>query len=1416
MSTLSLAFICLTLTPVVTGPSPLANGGFEHPKGWSGNAPSDWGDCAGAFARVEAEPHSGAWCGEIRGVRLRYMAAASRVAVSREQPFLLRAWVRTALTPGEGAFLAASFSKGGRYSHVRTSARLTGKRPWTLLELLLPPESRQEADSVQISFRVESQTGAGVAWVDDVELLPVTLPPPPPRAVQEQARQLQLARTMLVEREFWTERLAALRQRKRDLESLLASTPEAWQMTKPSPRSREALEASVPDDSAWIKGQLHRLAEVPGLKAACLAELETTLHLKRRLDSSPEKRRAWLRAQLPGPRQPLPPAPPQPLHADLARVLAEAQPPASGDLGEIATQAGLSPDAWLRSQVEVPTGEAGDELLAVLRAPDGSVIRWLAQPAGQPSTRFELHDLPVTAWTPELPLLYDWAVALRRQGRILELRRAPVAFREIAVVPGDLSGTMRHAWGWAAEDWSFLLNGQPWFPRGTVLNDLPRFPEEGSALLRELGLEFNRNYGYQTGPITSRLGDCFRRDGLLLLAALGPHFQEVTSFASRKEGFEPFRASLREDRALVHNPAVMAIQVGNEAELPVWGADLGASYGEDLWQPFEESLAILREESAPAVPLSYVRAGSYKAVAPVPAEDYSGINQYAGRYWGSRRTISADLGGLAFHAAAAGKPYGITEWFGPKYSWATSGISGVDEAGAARYLVDYQQAMERAPGAVLSTQFVLNWVVTPVEDLTTLPYPEARQRREQWTWSLQQGTPWYPHVFPSLLTDTPGRQQLRGMNSPLRDLVETPGRLLVSGPLEDAKLCAEWLRQLGRTVEVLPPGQLPSPEAARFSLLLLSPGHSPEPWLQAAALSSAPAPAPGSFALRRRLLPADPDRLLVVLCGGSPAGYQAGLERLRGDAAALTAAYAQRASCRRLLALVDTESSAWERYVTDTAMRGWFVARDDLRLRLDPGEILTPNGERQPAFADLALVLVAARRALEPGEVAALQTLAQLGVEVVWSASSLQANPLPGVHLGAPQSLEESVPVASWANQPLPLGDLGHIRAEPLRTFGALSPGGQIYRAATTARAVQAPGEVAARAGNQPVVVRQPLGKGAFWYCGADLASMADALTRTTQRGVNHHLYDRDTACGLERWFRLLTNAGARQVSPRPASRPRLRCDVQLDHLVLPPGAPLGATVVVRDQDGTLTDATLRGAVRAPSGSNYSGMPGAWTPLTRLSPGRYRLEVPAAELPPAADTSILDSQLLGVWISAESPGYVGDWTVASLAGARTGSEAQRWERLVEEIQKDLVRIPLSVNDESQYVEIRGTLTVELPLQAGVASRLRVKIWQIESDEGNDAMEEAELLLRPASGPPRVFPLAPGKVLCGPKQAAVKSRPADAVIVTSEHPFEVEIPWIAASGSWTAGLRYRYTDDFRPQIRAVERTDWQTAPAFDVP
>ena len=77
----------------------------------------------------------------------------------------------------------------------------------------------------------------------------------------------------------------------------------------------------------------------------------------------------------------------------------------------------------------------------------------------------------------------------------------------------------------------------------------------------------------------------------------------------------------------------------------------------------------------------YVRAGTFRKVEPLPHEDISGINQYTGRYSGNLDEAPRDLAELAAEATLANRPIAITEWNGPKYSWATGGIGGITTRG---------------------------------------------------------------------------------------------------------------------------------------------------------------------------------------------------------------------------------------------------------------------------------------------------------------------------------------------------------------------------------------------------------------------------------------------------------------------------------------------------------------------------------------------------------------------------------------------------------------------------------------------------------------------------------------------------------------------------------------------------------------
>ncbi|MBM4050561.1 MAG: hypothetical protein FJ279_36155, partial [Planctomycetes bacterium] len=554
-------------------------------------------------------------------------------------------------------------------------------------------------------------------------------------------------------------------------------------------RARSEVEAGLRLSDADVKAQAQGLVELPELRRQCFAELEKMLALKRRLDARPELRRFYLWAQLAALRpkslaarhagaNPIPTpeflaaAQQPPKSAGLVDVLVRPRLDLANDTGFVTIEASTSG----RQRAQAGLFDASGALVAFAAQSAQAGVEdapWRAAMLRVPSPRY---------WFPDCPYLYTVRIGIfQPDGKALDWREQPVAFRDIRIVESDVTAAMRHAWAWPVTDYTFVINGQPFFPLGTVCSPLPeQFGEQAADLFDELWLNFQRTYGRFATRLEGSLGRLFAERGLTFLAALGPNYKDIQHYASAASGLEEYRELARECKAVAGHPAVLTFEVGNEAELDIWGADLGRSYKNDLWQCFNEVTKVLREELAPSVPVSYTRAWGYKTVLPLPREDYSGVNQYTGRYSGRMSTMTAALGSLARATAYENKPFGVTEWNGPKYSWATNGVSGLEEEGSARYVHQYFENLMRTPMTVLSTEFVLNWVVTPTEDLTTLPLAEGMKRRDQWKWNLSLGTPWHPSIWPDLCLDLPARRAMRGFQSPLHPISTTPGALVIA------------------------------------------------------------------------------------------------------------------------------------------------------------------------------------------------------------------------------------------------------------------------------------------------------------------------------------------------------------------------------------------------------------------------------------------------------------------------------------------------------------------------------------------------------------------------------------------------------------------------------------------------------------
>jgi len=1386
--------------PVPVGPELLPNPGLEAAgdpaEGWVGFTTRDWGDVAGEAVRETDDPHGGQACVRLQGVRVRYALAVSGIVVDPDTAYLLTGWVRTRLRTGESAYLAASWSNEERWLSLSASQRVIGTTRWTQVALVLPPAKRTEgATRLQVSFRVESQVGQGQAWVDDLSLRACELPPPPPRIEQERARQQDLVKALAARDGDWQRRLHSGLPNPDTLVGMLdgeAGQPQG--LVNDSLRDQLA-SGQRAAGQAWLPAALAAAADLPATRQECLRILTMSEAFKQSL--SPAARTALLRAEAKALAMP---------RSSAARPKVNPNLPAVGDpdgsLALAVVQPGYSTEkgAALGTLAVDLRAETPGRLEALLVGPAGDAVYRQQHDLVMGRTTFSIQS--VQPWFPDCPHRYDLTLVLYRDGEPVDKLTKNVAFRDVRVVESDLSGTLRHAWDLGPTDYSFLINGQIWFPRGTVCNDLSRNPDETVELFDELWLDFQRQYGDTMSWIGGPAAQLMVAKGKAFLTSLGPDYNDIRTFESAESGMEYYRERCREVAGLLSDPAVLAVQVGNEEELAVWGAALPSVYADDLWHVFTEFITCLREEAQPAMPVSYVRAAHYGSVLPAPGEDYSGVNQYTGRYWGSRRTIAADLSTLSLAAYYDDAPFGVTEWNGPKYSWATRGVSGVDEAGSASYIFDYWRELQRATGSVLSTEFVLNWVVTPVEDLTSVPLEEGLQNRAKWEWSLQQGTPWYPRIWPDLLTDTPARRAMRGFDSPLFDLAEAPGTItILAEPTRDADAdkLKDVFARLGRDATVAAPGE---GELAGNILLLGGLGDAQPDAVRrlermgVLGRTDTSFPAAGEFTIQRRLNPDQPDRMLVAVTAADEAGWQKAVAKLLDAGQGLEEAYARKASQRRVLALIPDSDQAvtdFERYVVELPTRGYFLARDDVRRSITAAEL------DEVAGWDLGLVIVAVDKPLDAAVRQRLLAMAERGITVVWSAATVAADDglakLLGISFGPRHRLDGPVPVADWAREPLTVPDMGSVSLARIKQFGNYTPDEGLGAKGLWASAVQGDGwQAAATAAGQPVVVR----KGRQWVFGVDLASAARVLCSVTQRGVNHSIYDRDTANGLERIFRLVTNAGLLDLPPRPADTPRLRAVIQAP-MQAEADQPLAVTVKVFNQAGEPADATVRLGIVDPGRSNYGGIPQQFTPARREATGEYSWTATPemiAALGELTASSYRGLQRLGIFASVDQAGMIGDWLATTIRMGDATDEAARIADLADRVRNDLVEIPFHVETKDTWIELDAALRLPGEMAAGQPLAMTLSIKQVESDEGNDWLEDVALVLTSEQGTAVELPVLPGKLLASAKAPPVAQRPGDCVVVTSSQPATVPLVWSRPQpGRWSVSLRYKYTDHY---------------------
>ena len=341
-------------------------------------------------------------------------------------------------------------------------------------------------------------------------------------------------------------------------------------------------------------------------------------------------------------------------------------------------------------------------------------------------------DIPLSIpmWSPFIPNTFPLLLLAYDGKKIVAYDRRDIGFRTAQILQSGANTLLRHVGNRNRPDWFYAYNGQPSFFRTAVYSQmehsLEQCPTETVRLLQDLWVEGQRNYGMPKNALHWENSEQY---GVGRLSSFAPSYKSLRNFGDIDSLLRKYAFDLEQIIPLSANANSFVHQVGNEVELDSWGASINAAFPGTAFQPLDVIAQQLIDNHCDTVPVMYVRAGSFNKVEPLPHEDISGINQYTGRYSGNLDEAPRDLAELAAEATLANRPIAITEWNGPKYSWATGGIGGITLRGAAYYLEKYWRAMTNTPGIIGSAEFTLNWVIAPFEDLTNQSREEALKNR---------------------------------------------------------------------------------------------------------------------------------------------------------------------------------------------------------------------------------------------------------------------------------------------------------------------------------------------------------------------------------------------------------------------------------------------------------------------------------------------------------------------------------------------------------------------------------------------------------------------------------------------------------------------------------------------------------------
>lgn len=804
-------------------------------------------------------------------------------------------------------------------------------------------------------------------------------------------------------------------------------------------------------------------------------------------------------------------------------------------------------------RTEYPSGTA-THLAAELRDAEGRCI----VSGEQHGAALELPLDAIVFWRPGTPNLFELVIRALRDETVLATVKRPFGLRTSEFVFGAPNTSLRHTVKPALSDWAWQWNGRSDFGRYACYNcdDPVRPVVQTQRLFGDLWVDGARYYGFSLKPQNIRFHETC---GIAQLAGVAGNYAQLSDWNDLVQLAGAYTNKVNLMGSWHEHAAIGVLQVGNEVELNMWGADLNAAFPHAPYQPIDCVAQQLRAQQVSTAPIMYVRPGNFTTIPPLPHEDVCGINQYTGRYHGRMEEIERDLAELGAHALLANRPWMITEWNGPKYSWATGGIGGVTPRGAAYYLERYWRGLLNSPGVVGSSEFTLNWIIAPFEDLTTQSRAEAyRSRPKHQRFGGGYTADHVPLVSPEhAVTNDACYRITRAFHGPLYTLINRPGAidiLYCAATKTRALRTVEWLSILGKTcrcVEIN--ATLYTPRPAHVIALLDQRCEPLKAWYASGVLE----PIRDTVTepnIQVVLNPVSPDHLLVVMTAHADEALQRGCDRIEQSAYEVMRMRWAESSMGRVVALTDpARVRIYENYLFEQAARGYLmVGGNDARTNLAMQAFFDAAGTRQPEWgAWQALVLDCARH-LTPDEMSVTQRATQQGVNIVISRSCYAHNPelqqwCPAV-LTETGTLFQHYPVASGLATPIPVSDLGNVARDVVNTFAPAR--GKEQALAVFSIRPEGDAEVLARsAQNEPVVVAWQRGRAWVTLFGTDFSAAANLHWTITHAGKSHPIYDRDTACGLERLSRAVINSCLKGADvwlrdfegvPQQALRPRL------------------------------------------------------------------------------------------------------------------------------------------------------------------------------------------------------------------------------------------------------------------------------------